>query len=55
MPIRTGVEGDQGVIYRAFQIGNLADLIMLDTRLVGRDEQFDYARHRGGRQRGGVS
>jgi alkaline phosphatase D len=44
MPIRTGAEGDQGVIYRAFQIGDLADLIMLDTRLVGRDEQLDYAK-----------
>lgn len=44
MPIRTGPEGDQGVIYRAFQIGDLADLIMLDTRLVGRDEQHDYAK-----------
>ena len=43
MPIRTGPQGDQGVIYRAFQIGDLADLIMLDTRLVGRDEQLDYA------------
>ena len=43
MPIRTGAEGDQGVIYRAFQIGDLADLIMLDTRLIGRDEQLDYA------------
>ena len=44
MPIRTGVEGDQGVIYRGFQIGDLADLIMLDTRLVGRDEQLDYGK-----------
>ena len=38
-----GPEGDQ-VIYRAFQIGDLADLIMLDTRLVGRDEQLDYGK-----------
>jgi alkaline phosphatase D len=44
MPIRTGAEGDQGVIYRAFQIGDLADLIMLDTRLVGRDQQLNYGR-----------
>ncbi len=43
MPIRTGAEGDQGVIYRGFQIGDLADLLMLDTRLVGRDQQLDYA------------
>jgi alkaline phosphatase D len=32
------------VIYRSFQIGNLADLIMLDTRLVGRDQQLNYLR-----------
>ena len=32
------------MIYRAFQIGDLADLIMLDTRLTGRDEQLDYAK-----------
>ena len=44
LPIRTGAEGDQGVIYRSFQIGDLADLIMLDTRLIGRDEQLDYAK-----------
>jgi alkaline phosphatase D len=44
MPIRTVAEGDQGVIYRAFKIGDLADLMMLDTRLVGRDEQLDYAK-----------
>lgn len=44
MPIRTVAEGDQGVIYRAFQIGDLADLLMLDTRLAGRDEQLDYAK-----------
>ena len=44
MPIRTGAEGDQGVIYRAFQIGDLADLIMLDTRLTGRDQQLNYGR-----------
>jgi len=55
MPIRTGAEGDQGVIYRAFQIGDLADLMMLDTRLVGRDEQLDYAKGiEQRRQRGGV-
>ena len=44
MPIRTGPEGDQGEIYRAFQIGDLADLIMLDTRLTGRDQQLSYGR-----------
>ena len=44
MPIRTAAQTDQAPIYRAFQIGDLADLIMLDTRLHGRDEQFIYER-----------
>ncbi len=43
MPIRTPDEGDQGPIYRRFEIGTLADLIMLDTRLVGRDRGLNYA------------
>lgn len=38
MPVReNNVEGGQ--IYRTFRFGNLVDLIMLDTRLVGRDQQ----------------
>ncbi|GAQ89233.1 alkaline phosphatase D [Klebsormidium nitens] len=28
-------------IYRSFQIGNLLDLIMVDTRIIGRDRQTD--------------
>ena len=44
MPIRTAAQTDQAPIYRAFEIGQLADLIMLDTRLHGRDEQFVYER-----------
>ena len=44
MPIRTPAEGDQGPIYRGFQIGTLADLIMLDTRLVGRDRGLEYSK-----------
>lgn len=44
LPIRTAAQTDQGPIYRNFKIGNLADLIMLDTRLVGRDEQLEYNR-----------
>ena len=36
MPMR---EGDQAVIYRALPYGDLMHLIMLDTRLIGRDEQ----------------
>lgn len=39
MPIREGGLATDGVpvIYRSFPLGNLGDLIMLDTRLVGRD------------------
>lgn len=42
LPIRAGIGGAQGSIYRRFQVGDLADLIMLDTRLHGRDRGFDY-------------
>jgi alkaline phosphatase D len=31
------------LIYRSFDFGNLVSLHMLDTRLIGRDEQLDYA------------
>ena len=44
MPIRTAAQTDQAPIYRAFEIGQLADLIMLDTRLQGRDKQLSYER-----------
>jgi alkaline phosphatase D len=37
MPIRD--QEDVGKIWRKFQYGNLFDLLMLDTRLFGRDEQ----------------
>lgn len=46
MPIRTRTS-DQETIYRNFEIGNLADLTMLDTRLVGRDEQLEYGKDMG--------
>ena len=39
MPIRGDASTLQGRIYRTFRFGNLATLIMLDTRLIGRDEQ----------------
>jgi alkaline phosphatase D len=39
MPIREDAPTLQGKIYRAFRIGNLATLIMLDTRMIGRDVQ----------------
>ncbi len=41
MPIRPVLEDDNEVINRSFQIGNLVDLIMLDTRIVGRDQQLN--------------
>jgi alkaline phosphatase D len=41
MPIRPVVEGDNEIINRSFKFGDLIDLIMLDTRLVGRDQQLD--------------
>jgi len=41
LPIREGGKGKDH-INRTFDIGGLASLIMLDTRLVGRDKQLDY-------------
>jgi alkaline phosphatase D len=41
MPIRTG--SDRSKIYRSFNFGGLVSLHMLDTRLIGRDEQIDIA------------
>ncbi|MDZ7590539.1 MAG: alkaline phosphatase D family protein [Rubrivivax sp.] len=41
MPIRTGT--DPARIYRSFDFGSLVSLHMLDTRLLGRDEQVDIA------------
>ncbi|MFN5633545.1 MAG: alkaline phosphatase D family protein [Flavobacteriia bacterium] len=38
LPIRPKVEGNTQ-IFRSFEFGNLAEVIMLDTRLEGRDEQ----------------
>ncbi|MDP3716383.1 MAG: alkaline phosphatase D family protein [Acidobacteriota bacterium] len=39
MPIREDAQTRQSRIYRAFRFGDLATLMMLDTRVVGRDEQ----------------
>lgn len=39
MPVRDGTMTD--AIHRGFRFGDLVDLMMLDTRLVGRDEQID--------------
>jgi alkaline phosphatase D len=38
MPIRTALDGNRLRIWRAFDFGNLARLVMLDTRLEGRDQ-----------------
>ena len=43
MPIRTHQEGDQGPIYRHFPVGDLVDLLMLDTRVEGRDKGLSYS------------
>ncbi|MFZ5609532.1 MAG: alkaline phosphatase D family protein [Pseudomonadota bacterium] len=43
MPIRENSAGPREAIYRAFDFGDLARLIMLDTRLIGRDRQLSYA------------
>lgn len=40
MPIREQATGNDSTIYRTLHYGNLADLIMVDTRLEGRDEQL---------------
>ncbi len=39
MPFRTPDVTDQERIYRKLEYGNMMDLFMLDTRLVGREEQ----------------
>lgn len=47
MPIRTPDPQRLDRIYRSFRFGNLLDLHMLDTRIVGRDLQLDYANYVG--------
>jgi alkaline phosphatase D len=39
LPVREPGSARQPLIYRSFAIGDLADLVMLDTRIIGRDEQ----------------
>lgn len=39
MPIREAGTAAEARIYRTFRIGSMADLIMLDTRVIGRDRQ----------------
>ncbi|GAB3672059.1 alkaline phosphatase D family protein [Salinisphaera aquimarina] len=40
LPIREIEPGNPDIIYRGFDLGGLAALTMLDTRLIGRDEQL---------------
>lgn len=44
MPIRP-VDDQHVKIYRQFDFGNLVQLTMLDTRIITRDEQLDYANY----------
>jgi alkaline phosphatase D len=39
MPVREPAPGGGELIYRSFRFGDLADLVLLDTRHAGRDEQ----------------
>lgn len=43
LPLRPLTPDTEGRIYRRFEFGNLVNLIMLDTRIIGRDKQLDYA------------
>jgi alkaline phosphatase D len=42
LPMKTS---DINVIYRSFKLGNLVNLVMLDTRVIGRDQQLNYANY----------
>ena len=44
MPIRP-VDDQHTKIYRQFDFGSLVQLTMLDTRIIARDEQLDYANY----------
>jgi alkaline phosphatase D len=43
LPLRPLTADAEGRIYRRFEFGNLVNLMMLDTRIIGRDLQLDYA------------
>ncbi len=43
LPVRPPDPARPEIIYRRFDVGRLASLIMLDTRLVGRDRQLSYS------------
>jgi len=44
MPVREAVSDRQNRLYRSFHVGDLFDLIMLDTRIIGRDQQLEKGR-----------
>lgn len=43
MPIRPAAPNDRLSIYRQFNFGNLVNLMMLDTRIIARSKQLDFA------------
>jgi alkaline phosphatase D len=43
MPIRETRQGQPDVTFRSFDFGTLLSLHMLDTRIIGRDQQLSYA------------
>ena len=43
MPIRPVVPDADGRIYRRMKFGDLVSLYMLDTRLIGRDQQLEFS------------
>ena len=43
MPIRPLNANDNETIYRQFVYGDLLNLLMLDTRVIGRDQQLQYS------------
>jgi len=42
MPMRLRDPNNDQKIYRSFKYGDLVDLFMLDTRIIGRDKQLDF-------------
>ncbi|NVK54541.1 MAG: alkaline phosphatase D family protein [Alteromonadaceae bacterium] len=46
LPIRPPLGESQPQIYRQFQFGDLINLYMLDTRVIGRDKQLNYKDYR---------
>lgn len=46
LPIRPPMGDTQPHIYRTFEFGDLIALHMLDTRVIGRDKQLEYADYR---------